>query len=137
MDMNDNVKPYDDMSEWQRQCAIGSARYILEDVSMEKLAEITGLPMGVIAAAFDNIFVSKAAVDEPKRTTPPKRLRLCKCGCGKSIGHKHLNAKFYNQKHKDRHHNTLNPRGKFSFMNPTSPDYEPEWDRHPFDIDQD
>lgn len=72
---DDNIKPYDDMSEWQRQCAIGSARYILEDASMEKLAEITGLPMGVIAAAFDNIFISKAAVDEPKRTTRPIRIK--------------------------------------------------------------
>jgi hypothetical protein len=71
----DNIKPIDEMSDWQRESAIHSARYILEDVSMEKLAAITGLPMGVISAAFKIIFVSKDAVDEPKRTTRPIRIK--------------------------------------------------------------
>ena len=71
----ENVKHFDEMSDWQRESAIHSARYILEDVNTEKLAEITGLPMGVITAAFANIFVSKDAVDEPKRTTRPVRVR--------------------------------------------------------------
>lgn len=39
--------------------------------------------------------------------------RKCKCGCGKNINHKHPNAKFLNQKHKDMFHNWNNPRGKF------------------------
>lgn len=38
-------------------------------------------------------------------------MRTCKCGCGKSIEHKHTNAKFLSLKHKDRFHNTHNPRG--------------------------
>jgi hypothetical protein len=37
-----------------------SARYILDDLNneegMTKLAELTGLPLGVITAAFDNFF---------------------------------------------------------------------------------
>lgn len=33
--------------------------------------------------------------------------RICKCGCEKSIEHKHPNAKFLNQKHKDRFHNSI------------------------------
>ena len=40
--------------------AIHSARYIIEDLNheegKEKVAELTGLPMGVIIAAFENIF---------------------------------------------------------------------------------
>ncbi len=40
--------------------ALHSTRYILEDLNhekgWEKMAEITGLPMGVIVAAFQNIF---------------------------------------------------------------------------------
>ncbi len=42
--------------------------------------------------------------------------RKCKCGCGHSITHKHPNAKFLNQKHKDTHHNWNNPRGKFAHL---------------------
>ena len=30
----------------------------------------------------------------------------CKCGCGTSISHKHPNAKFLNNKHKNRFHNS-------------------------------
>lgn len=44
------------MTDEERMFAIHSARYILEDTSMEKLAEISGLPMGVIVAAYENIF---------------------------------------------------------------------------------
>ena len=45
-----------------------------------------------------------------------KEDRVCSCGCGKSIKHKHVNAKFYNQKHKDNYHNRTNPRGKFAHL---------------------
>lgn len=61
--------------------------------------------------------------------------RLCKCGCGKSIAKKHPNALFLNQKHKDSYWNRVNPRGKFAHLNWESPDFDPEWDRHPFDLD--
>ena len=37
--------------------------------------------------------------------------RECKCGCGESINHKHPNAKFLNQRHKDKYWNKVNPRG--------------------------
>lgn len=53
----ENYKPYSEMTEWERESAIHSARYILEDVNMEKLADVTGLPLGVIVSAFENIFV--------------------------------------------------------------------------------
>ena len=43
--------------------AVHSARYILEDLDheegKEKVAELTGLPMGVIVSAFENIFNDK------------------------------------------------------------------------------
>lgn len=39
-------------SNWMAQ---HSAQYILEDVNPEKLADVTGLPMGVITAALRNI----------------------------------------------------------------------------------
>ena len=42
--------------------------------------------------------------------------RQCKCGCGQSIDHKHPNAKFLNQRHKDSFHNWNNPRGKFAHL---------------------
>ena len=35
--------------------------------------------------------------------------RYCKCGCGSDISHKHPNAKFLNQRHKDKFHNSTNP----------------------------
>jgi hypothetical protein len=54
----ENYKSFDDMTEWEKESVIHSARYILEDVNMEKLADISGLPMGVIVTAFENIFVS-------------------------------------------------------------------------------
>lgn len=73
-DPHDNIKPYHDMDEDDRAFAIHSARYILEDVSMEKLAEISGLPLGVISAAFDNIFVTKDYVRPPKRNKRPQRI---------------------------------------------------------------
>lgn len=71
----ENVKHYDEMSDWQRASAIHSARYILEDMSMEDIHKATGLPMGVISAAFEIIFVSKDATEEPKRTTRPIRIK--------------------------------------------------------------
>lgn len=45
-----------------------------------------------------------------------KNKRICKCGCGHSIAHKHPNARFLNQKHKDNYHNWNNPRGKFAHL---------------------
>ena len=36
--------------------------------------------------------------------------------CSKDISHKHVNAKFCCTKHKDKHHNRVNPRG---FYQPT------------------
>jgi len=48
--------------------------------------------------------------------------RKCKCGCGADISHKHLNAKFFNQKHKDTYHNRANPRGKFAHLHPDNQD---------------
>lgn len=50
--------------------------------------------------------------------------RKCFCGCGSSIEHKHKNAKFLNQSHKDRYHNTTNPRGKFSHLKLINSDSE-------------
>ena len=40
-------------------------------------------------------------------------MRKCKL-CQKSIEHKHANAKFCNQKCKDKYHNITNPRGYFA-----------------------
>lgn len=70
----EQVKNYKDMTEWQRESAIYSARYILEDLDMQRLSDISGLPMGVISAAFKNIFLHKDAVEEPKRTKRPVRV---------------------------------------------------------------
>lgn len=62
-------------------------------------------------------------------------MRKCKCGCGTSIAHKHINAKFLNKKHKDKYWNRANPRGKFAHLNATHAEYDPEADRHPCDMD--
>ena len=43
----DRVKAYEDMDDDDRAFAIHSARYILEDVSMERMAEISGLQRGM------------------------------------------------------------------------------------------
>lgn len=62
--------------------------------------------------------------------------RNCKCGCGSSINHKHPNAHFLNQKHKDRYWNVVNPRGKFAHLNSKHISFhDPEMDRHIFDLD--
>jgi len=45
--------------------------------------------------------------------------RYCKCGCGHVVVG-HPNKKFFNRKHKDRHHNRINPRGHFAHLNHTS-----------------
>ncbi len=39
--------------------AVYSAQYILEDANLEKLENATGLPMGVIVAALENILKEK------------------------------------------------------------------------------
>lgn len=70
-------------------------------------------------------------------TTPPKPSdggKKCACGCGASITHKHPNARFLNQRHKDHHHNITNPRGRFAHLNPDRPEYDPLYDQHPFDL---
>lgn len=48
--------------------------------------------------------------------TPGKR--VCACGCRASIEHKHKNAVFFNQRHKDKYWNRVNPRGMFARLNP-------------------
>lgn len=59
--------------------------------------------------------------DEVNATVPVKRKtstpvkRKCKY-CGKSIAHKHPNAKFCNTKHKDKYHNKHNPRGIYAHL---------------------
>lgn len=52
-------QPFHTFTDEQKAKALSSARYILEDLNAEgmlKLAEITGLPVGVIVSAFENIF---------------------------------------------------------------------------------
>ncbi len=56
------MKELKDTSEYTKQeleSAVYSAKYILEDVNPEKLAEACGLPMGVIVAALENILKEK------------------------------------------------------------------------------
>lgn len=38
------------------EVALYSARYILEDITPEAFSTITGIPLGVIVSAFENIF---------------------------------------------------------------------------------
>lgn len=56
---DENMIEINNMSEEDLRFAVGSARFILEDISIEKLADLSGLPEGVIAVAFDNIFIKK------------------------------------------------------------------------------
>lgn len=59
------MKNIEDMSEKEKNEAIRSARYILEEFfengkeGVSALAAATGYPAGVISAALCNIFVSK------------------------------------------------------------------------------
>ncbi len=56
------MKQLKDISEFTREeleAAVYSAQYILEDSNPEKLEESTGLPMGVIVAALENILKEK------------------------------------------------------------------------------
>jgi hypothetical protein len=55
-----------------------------------------------------------------------RKIRICKCGCGASIEHKHPNARFLNKKHKDKFHNWNNPRGKFAHLADIDTDEEDE-----------
>jgi len=66
--MNNKVTPgglQNVVEDWQ---AAYSARYILEDLNnedgMTKLAELTGMPMGVIIFAFKNLFPDQKPIDE-------------------------------------------------------------------------
>lgn len=67
------------MTQEQESIAAGSARFILEDLNesgREKLAEITGLPLGVIVAAWENIFPERQVKPRwESRTTAPKRIK--------------------------------------------------------------
>jgi hypothetical protein len=72
----ENYKPYEDMTDDDRWQAIGSARYILEDVSMEKMAEVSGLPLGVIVAAYKNIFRNVNDGEQPRPTNPTRPRRI-------------------------------------------------------------
>lgn len=67
----EKIVPIDEFSTWEKDQAIHSARYILEDVSFEAIAEASGLPLGVINAAFRNIF--QGGLPE-QRTHHPKLL---------------------------------------------------------------
>lgn len=59
--------------------------------------------------------------------------KLCKCGCGCDISNKHANAKFKNNKHKDKYWNMINPRGKFRHLNSRAHDIiNYMCDDHPF-----
>jgi hypothetical protein len=72
----ENYKPYEDMTDDDRWQAIGSARYILEDVSEEEIAKASGLPLGVIVAAYKNIFRNVNDGDEPFPTNPTRPRRI-------------------------------------------------------------
>ncbi len=48
-------------------------------------------------------------------------------GCNKQA-----RIRFCCNKHKDRYHNLNNPRGKFSYLNPLTGDYDCELEEHPF-----
>lgn len=52
----ENYKSYEEMTDDERMFAIHSARYILEYISMEEIVKASGLPMGVVVAAYENIF---------------------------------------------------------------------------------
>ena len=66
------------MTNEQNEMAAGSARYILEDLNesgREKLAELTGLPLGVIIAAWENIFPERQTIlPREAGTSRPKRI---------------------------------------------------------------
>ena len=60
------MKPIDEMTDWEKEQAIHSARYMLEDFfqqaqegGMEFLATATSLPEGVVHAALENIFCAE------------------------------------------------------------------------------
>lgn len=71
----DNIKYLDEMTNEDLLFAVGSARFILEDLSIEKLAEVTGMPAGVIASAFDNIFIKRDFVRPSRSENRPRRLK--------------------------------------------------------------
>ena len=48
----------EEIQAWE---GIHSARYILEDISVEQMSNITGLPVGVVFKAFKNIFDCKTS----------------------------------------------------------------------------
>lgn len=72
----ENIKPYEDMTDDDRWQAIGSAQYILEGVGVEKMAEVSGLPLGVIVAAYKNIFRDVNDVGEPFPKNPTRPIRI-------------------------------------------------------------
>lgn len=59
---DENIIWLDNMTTEDLKFAVGSARYILEDLSAKRLSNITGLDEGVISAALDNIFLKEGYV---------------------------------------------------------------------------
>jgi len=57
----------EEIQAWE---GIHSARYILEDISVEQMSNITGLPVGVVFEAFKNIFDCN-----PMSSIPPQPIK--------------------------------------------------------------
>lgn len=71
----ENIKPYEDMTDDDRWQAIGSARFILEDVSMEEIVKASGLPLEMIVEAYKNIFCNVNDKEQPRPTNPTRRIK--------------------------------------------------------------
>lgn len=54
-----HLKDISELTREELETAVYSAQYILEDANPEKLENATGLPMGVIVAALENILKEK------------------------------------------------------------------------------
>jgi hypothetical protein len=68
--MREKITPLSEFSKKEKDAAIDSARYILEEVSIYDLSKISGLPEGVIHEAFRNIFeggLMETRTEKPKR----------------------------------------------------------------------
>ena len=73
------------------------------------------------------------------KDTSSTEQRVCKCGCGKSIEHKHPNTKFYNKHHKDKYWNMKNPRGNFAHLKDIDNDVitvTDEWGNPLYEMDE-
>ena len=72
------------------------------------------------------------------------RKRYCKCGCGRSIDHRHTNAKFLNTRHRTKYWNIINPSGIVLRTKRTMEDYKvingtayDEFEDLVYDVDED